>query len=371
MLIHFLVLIGLTVAQQELCYKGPGDVYTGFINVTTKGDPCESWSQQSVIALEEKLDHNFCRVLNNMTNTPYCVYNGQKQTCDVPMCDSSTFRFEGSSILFYRNFTEYPNFPIIAQQINFYFKVREAHDVFVRRKEEARPLPVLVQVQSSYDRSRQHMSVILQNGFLKLVVSLNSYNSETFVFGGPVSYSDVHYVSVNRSRSLVFVQLNDTVSNFTLTSKETEFLVSPYQIVIGDNYYGCMTGLSIGTWVQVGETISLLSDRPFPLYDGSEIKEFTIRNTATGTAPRQEQCMFAPTTFVRNSYVQERSPDPITESSPEAAVEVVPKKGALDRRSIIIISVALGVIFALTLVTVICVKRNQQFSPQNYNLEVM
>ena len=58
-------------------------------------------------------------------------------------------------------------------------QVREAHDVFVRRKEEARPLPVLVQVQSSYDRSRQHMSVILQNGFLKLVVSLNSYNSET------------------------------------------------------------------------------------------------------------------------------------------------------------------------------------------------
>jgi hypothetical protein len=55
---------------------------------------------------------------------------------------------------------------------------------------------------------------------------------------------------------------------FAIFLQETEFLVSPYQILIGDNYYGCMTGLSIGTWVQVGETISLLSDRPFPLYDG-------------------------------------------------------------------------------------------------------
>jgi len=372
MLIYLLVLIGLSVAQQELCYKGPGDVYTGFINVTTKGDSCESWSQQSVIALEEELDHNFCRVLNNMTNTPYCVFNGQKQTCDVPVCDISTLRFKGSSILFFRNITDYPNYPIVAQQINFYFKVNEAHDNFVQKKEEkTRPLPVLVRVKSSNANSRQHVSVILQNRFLKLVVSLDSYNTEKFVFGGPVSYGDVHYVSVNRSRSLIFVQLNDTVSNFTLTSKDTEFLVSPYQVLIGDNYYGCMTGLSIGTWIQIGQTVELLSDRPFPLYDGSEIKEFTIRNAATGTAPQLEQCMFAPTTFVKNSYVQERSPNPVTETSSEAAVEVIPRKGTLDRRSIIIISVALGVIFILTLVTLICVKRNQQFTPQGYNLEVM
>ena len=38
-----------------------GDVYTGSINVTARGDPCDSWSQQSVITLEEELDHNFCR----------------------------------------------------------------------------------------------------------------------------------------------------------------------------------------------------------------------------------------------------------------------------------------------------------------------
>ena len=59
------------------------------------------------------------------------------------------------------------------------------------------------------------------------------------------------------------------------------------------------------------------------------------------------------------------------ENQPEAAVEIVPKKGTLDQRSIIIISVALGVIFTLTLVTLICVKRNQEFTPQGYNLEVM
>lgn len=372
MLIYFLVLIGLSVAQQELCYKGPGDVYTGFINVTTKGDSCESWSQQSVIALEKELNHNYCRVLNNMTNTPYCIYNGQKQSCDVPICDESTLRFEGSFILFFRNATQYPNYPIVAQQINFYFKVSETHDQFEQKeKEKTRPLPVLVQVKSSNGSSRQHISVILQNGFLKLVISLDSYNSETFVFGGPVSYGDVHYVSVNRSRSLVFVQLNDTTSNFTLTSQDTEFLVSPYQVLIGDNYYGCMTGLSIGTWVQIGKSVKLLIDRPFPLYDGSEIKEFTIRNAATGSAPQRDLCMFAPTTFVRNSYTQPTSPDAVTETSSEAAVEVVPKRGSLDQRSIIIISVALGVIFTLTLVTLICVKRNQHFTPQGYNLEVM
>lgn len=372
MLIHFLVLIGLTVAQQELCYKGPGDLYTGSINLTTKGDPCELWSQQSVIALEEKLEHNFCRVLNNMTNTPYCIYNGQKQTCNVPTCDSSALRFQGSSILFYRNISSNPNYPIVAQQINFYFKVSKDHDELLRSKgEETRRVPILVQVRSKFERSRQHLSVILQNKFLKLVVSMDSYNTETFVFGGPISYGDIHYISVNRSRSLVFVQLNETISNFTLTSKDTEFLVSPYQVLIGDNYYGCMTGLSIGSWVEIGENINLISDRPFPLYDGSEIEEFTIKNADTGTAPRQEQCMFAPTTFVSDSYVKERSPEPVTESTPEAAVEIIPKKGSLDQRSIIIISVALGVIFTLTLVTLICVKKNQQLQAQGYNLEVM
>lgn len=363
MLIHLLALIGLTVAQQELCYKGPGDVYTGFINRTTKGDSCEPWSQQSLITLEEEVNHSYCRVFQNMSSTPYCVYSGQRQPCDVAKCDVSTLRFQGFNFLFFRNTTNYPNYPIVAQQINFYFK----HDVV---SDDPRPPAVLVQVKSRND-SKQHMSVILQNGFLKLVVSLDSYNTERFVFGGPVSYGDVHYVSVNRSRSQVFVQLNETISNFTLTSKDTEFLVSPYQVMVGDNYFGCMTGLSIGTWIQNAQTVELLSDRPFPLYDGSEIKQFTIRNAKTGT-PLSEQCMFAPTTVVRNSYMmKERSSPTLTENQPEAAVEIVPKKGTLDQRSIIIISVALGVIFTLTLVTLICVKRNQEFTPQGYNLEVM
>lgn len=372
MLIHLLVLVGLSTAQQELCYKGPGDVYTGNINVTARGDPCDPWSQQSVIALEEELDHNYCRVLNNMTTSPYCVYNGQKQRCDVPTCDSSCLKFAGSSILFYRNTTKYPNFPIVAQQINFYFRVSKDHDVFIREKEEnTRPVPILVQVKSSKSFSRQHLTIVLQNGFLKLLVSLDSYITDKFVFGGPVSYNEVHYVSVNRTRSTVFVQLNKTLSNFTLTSKDTEFLVSPYQIIIGENYYGCMTGLSVGTWIKVDNDLQLLADRPFPLYDGTEIREFTIRNGATGTAPRMEQCMFAPTTFVRDYYIAEQTPGTIIGDTVEAAVEVVPKRGSLDRRSIIIISVALGVILSLTLVTVICVKRNQHLSPQGYNLEVM
>ena len=42
---------------------------------------------------------------------------------------------------------------------------------------DPRPPAVLVQVKSRND-SKQHMSVILQNGFLKLVVSLDSYNTE-------------------------------------------------------------------------------------------------------------------------------------------------------------------------------------------------
>ena len=58
-------------------------------------------------------------------------------------------------------------------------QVNKEHDVFIREKEEnIRPVPILVQVKSSNSFSRQHLTIVLQNGFLKLLVSLDSYNTE-------------------------------------------------------------------------------------------------------------------------------------------------------------------------------------------------
>ena len=38
-----------------------GDVYTGNVSLTDRGDVCEKWSSQKLIKLNEPIDHNFCR----------------------------------------------------------------------------------------------------------------------------------------------------------------------------------------------------------------------------------------------------------------------------------------------------------------------
>lgn len=363
MLLVFLVLLGQVYAQQELCYEGPGNIYSGSVNVTAGGAPCESWAEQSLISLDKPVDHNYCRVYLQMSSRPYCVYRGQKQSCDISTCDKSTLRFQGSGFALSRDSNEVErNFPIVVQRIDFYFKVDEL------RRSEA----VLVRVQSLKD-PRQHMSVILQNGFLKLIISLDSYNAEKFVFGGPVRTSEVHYISVNRSRANIFVTLNDTVSNYTLANRETTFLVSPYSVTVGENFWGCMTGLSVGTWLQLDTKSppSLRTDKPLMLFTGEDIDDFTLRLAKLGT-PYKEMCMFAPTTSItRTTPVLYSVEEASIENSVEASIERKSLKGALDQRSIIIISVAIGVIVSLSVMTLICVRKNQDYTPQGYNLEVM
>ena len=75
--------------------------------------------------------------------------------------------------------------------------------------------------------------------------------------------------------------------------QDTEFLVSPYQVMVGDNYFGCMTGLSIGTWIQNAQTVELLSDRPFPLYDGKMLFCYNPRKLLTKSV-RKLYCRFCP-----------------------------------------------------------------------------
>ena len=92
----------ITAAQQELCYEGPGiiatseleqmllhkqhrlnlllhkqnhldlllhkhffpgDQYSGFINVTENGEPCDKWNEQQLISdlIGSQYNHNYCR----------------------------------------------------------------------------------------------------------------------------------------------------------------------------------------------------------------------------------------------------------------------------------------------------------------------
>lgn len=379
MQIFLLVLFAWTSsAQQELCYEGPGDQYSGFINVTDNGEPCDVWSDQQLISdlTGPQYKHNYCRVYQEMSSRPYCVYNGQKRNCDVPICDPSTLLFDGSSLIIVRN-TTLRNQPIIAQQINFYFRVDRID------KSEA----TLVQVATAQENAtNQFLSVVLQNGFLKLLVSLDSYNTERVVFGGPLKTGAVHYVSVNRTGVKLSMRLNDTYSNFTLDNQDTTFLMSPYQIKIGDRYNGCMSGLSVGTWVQRESDVKLFTDKPFNLFTNRDISEYTLRRTRKGT-PISRMCMFAPATIVTDFYSRGAAaaasgytiPDDVTENNVELQeVASGDGKGAgkesggmLDRNSIIIISISLGVIIVLTAVTMYCVRRNQHYTPQGYNLEVM
>ena len=86
------------------------------------------------------------------------------------------------------------------------------------------------QTSSSYFKFILQVQTSRSNFKFILQVHTSSSFFPQFVFGGPVSYGDVHYVSVNRSRSLVFVQLNDTTSNFTLTSQVRKFVARNFQI---------------------------------------------------------------------------------------------------------------------------------------------
>lgn len=363
MLIFVLVLIRTTFAQQLLCYAGPGDVYTGNVSLTDRGDVCEKWSSQKLIKLNEPIDHNFCRVLLQMSSRPYCVYNGQKRSCNVPTCDRSTLRFKGASFLLTRT-DPVTYYPILAQQIKLYFQISEL---------KVSPA-VLVKVESQQDPS-QHMSLVIKNGYLSVVVSLHFYFVEKFVFGGPVSVGEVHYVAVNRYRNNLTVQLNQTTLHINLNSKESTFLVYPYQITVGDNYFGCMTGLSVGTWVRKeGGKLDLFADKPLQLYTaslpGKALDDFTIQLPNTASI-RSDMCMFAPTTRVTNHYDDKPKSDTIRGNSLQASDVLSPvNNGVLDRRSVIIISTAVSLVMSLALLTLVCVKKNQHTAISRHSLDV-
>lgn len=401
MLIYLLVLLQGLNSLQQLCYDGKGNSYSGNVNVTAGGEPCDAWSLQKLVIPAKNLPHNYCRMLLQMSSGPFCVYKGQKQSCNVPSCDKSAVLFTGAGITVSRRDGAAKPALAVLQQITFYFKVDS-----ISNKEA-----VLVEVRSAMDES-QYFSIRLQNGFVKLRLMLDSYKEEVFYFGGPVSLGDVHYVSVNRQRQALVMKFNETVTNATIEQlsqgptnitefirKETEaayladmqkynitlpgswsenpenkndtnILVAPYTILVGQGYKGCMAGLSVGTWVKQNPlTFDLSVDRPLNLYGGVDLGEYTIRRSQL-SEPTLTQCMFAPNTYIEDFNYAE----PVMEIN-ESEVGSGEKRslpGGIDLTSIVIISSALGFIFILTGVTVYCMRRNRHsYTPQGYNLEVM
>lgn len=358
MLIYLLVLLQGLNSLQQLCYDGKGNSYSGNVNVTAGGEPCDAWSQQELVIPAKNLPHNFCRMLLQMSSGPFCVYKGQKQSCDVPSCDKSAVLFTGAGITVSRKDGATKPALAVLQQITFYFKVDS-----ISNKEA-----VLVEVRSAMDES-QYFSIRLQNGFVKLKLMLDSYKEEVFYFGGPVNVGDVHYVSVNRQRQALVMKFNETVANATI-EQDTNILVAPYTILVGQGYKGCMAGLSVGTWVKQNPlTFDLSVDRPLNLYGGVDLGEYTIRRSQL-SEPALTQCMFAPNTYIDDvNYVE-----PVIEIN-ESEIGSGEKRslpGGIDLTSIVIISSALGFIFILTGMTVYCMRRNRHsYTPQGYNLEVM
>jgi len=402
MLIYLLVLLQGLHSLQQLCYDGKGNSYSGYVNVTAGGEPCDNWSQQELVLPARNLPHNYCRMLLQMSSGPFCVYKGQKQSCDVPPCDKSAVLFTGAGITVSRKDGATKPALAVLQQITFYFKVDS-----ISNKEA-----VLVEVRSAMDES-QYFSIRLQNGYVKLKLMLDSYREEVFYFGGPVNLGDVHYVSVNRQRQDLVMKFNTTVTNATIeqtsngptnitdyirkqteeaylaemqkynitvsdrlsntilkNKNDTNILVAPYTILVGQGYKGCMAGLSVGTWVkQNALSFDLSVDRPLNLYGGVDLGEYTIKRSQL-SEPALTQCMYAPNTYIEDvEYVE-----PIIEIN-ESEVGSGEKRslpGGIDLTSIVIISSALGFIFILTGMTVYCMRRNRHsYTPQGYNLEVM
>ena len=62
-------------------------------------------------------------MLLQMSSGPFCVYKGQKQSCNVPSCDKSAVLFTGAGITVSRRDGAAKPALAVLQQITFYFKV--------------------------------------------------------------------------------------------------------------------------------------------------------------------------------------------------------------------------------------------------------
>ena len=149
--------------------------------------------------------------------------------------------------------------------------------------------------------------------------------------------TDVHYI--------LFKTFSDN-QNLIKFLQDTNILVAPYTILVGQGYKGCMAGLSVGTWVKQNPlTFDLSVDRPLNLYGGKELSiesfsekgnikrifadkrvfcklsippgvdlgeytiidhppgvdlgEYTIRRSQL-SEPTLTQCMFAPNTYIED-----------------------------------------------------------------------
>ena len=154
--------------------------------------------------------------------------------------------------------------------------------------------------------------------------------------------TDVHYI--------LFKTFSDN-QNLIKFLQDTNILVAPYTILVGQGYKGCMAGLSVGTWVKQNPlTFDLSVDRPLNLYGGKELSiesfsekgnikrifadkrvfcklsippgvdlgeytiidhppgvdlgEYTIRRSQL-SEPTLTQCMFAPNTYIEDVHYAE------------------------------------------------------------------